>query len=90
MTIHTFNTGRMYTTEGQRIAYTETQGDDMTATVVFYDYDRGVNGEVTLVRPVTDARLLLAYDRSHYGYSSDYALLDQLKAAAAAVAPWSK
>jgi len=95
MKIHAFNTGRTYTREGQRIAYTETGRDAdeflQLATVAFYDVDRMVDGLLTVAvdagAPVTDRAVLSAYDHGGYGYIADYALRDQLKAAAAAVAP---
>jgi len=95
MIIQAFNTGRTYTREGQRIAYTvvSRDADDFLqlATVAFYDVDRMVDGVLTIaVDPeaaVKDRDVLNAYDRGGYGYIADYALRDQLKTAAAAVAP---
>lgn len=60
MTIHTFNTGRMYSKDGQRIAYTEisrtpdednegTSLDLEWVTLAFYDVDRGIYGTIKLV-----------------------------------------
>lgn len=86
-TIRSFNSGRLYSREGQRIAYSETIVDDMLSEVVFCDVDRGITGVFTLVRPVTHERVLSAYDHGGYGYCSDYALRDRLTAAAKAVEP---
>ena len=62
-TIH-FNTGRLYTADGQRI--TATFHDD--GAVTFYDHSRGIEGEMAdpiHVNP-SEAWLLWAYDRGKY------------------------
>ena len=79
--IKSFNTGRLYTEAGQRIAY-----KTFDAGVLFADYDRGVSGfipfDVVLDAPlspsdvdsfkelVTDSSVLNAYDEFRYGYPS--------------------
>lgn len=61
MKIETFNTGRRYTAEGQRIAWATVDG-----VTYFVDYDRsiyaGLNHEAT-----TNAEVLAAYDAGDYG-----------------------
>ena len=57
-TIH-FNTGRQYTTNGQRI--TATLHSD--GVVTFFDHDRGVDGEFELFGVVfTQAVVMRVYD----------------------------
>lgn len=98
MKIQAFQTGRTYAREGQRIAYAETTRDAdeflQLATVVFYDVDRGIDGQLTIAvaagDPVTDRDVLNAYDRGGYSYSADRALVQDLKTAARAVAPLGK
>ncbi len=95
MTIKTFQTGRQYTSHGQRIAYQVTQpdsGDDpfvQISTVAFYDVDRMIGGLVNVVhfdgKPVSDKDVLDAYDAGGYKWNSDQALESQLRIAAAAL-----
>lgn len=92
MTIKTFQTGRQYTSHGQRIAYQITQpdsGDDpfvQISTVAFYDVDRMIGGLVNVVhfdgQPVSDKDVLDAYDAGGYKWLSDRELEYQLIRAA--------
>lgn len=90
MTIHTFNTGRMYTAEGQRIAYAEIERvgppNQERAKVLFVDVDRMVDG-VVLLFVASDRGVLHAYDHGLYNRDGEYPekypeLRAQLKAAA--------
>jgi hypothetical protein len=54
-----FNTGRKYTSAGQRIVATLYED---TQTVTFMDHDRGVDGEFKLAGDFTIAAIMNAYD----------------------------
>lgn len=94
--INTFNTGRKYTLEGQRIAWTEIaskpawhdpdefEQDDRVVTVSFADVDRGIDGTVELFthNEIWNSQVLAAYDRGGYGYDSDRERVRTLETAA--------
>lgn len=76
MKINTFNTGRSYTANGQRIAWAVV-GDK----VMFVDTDRMISGVTT--RPChMNHDLLYAYDNGLYSHLNDYEVRAQLEAAA--------
>jgi|GEM_PF-6348889 len=89
--IRTFNTGRQYSAEGQRIAYRVTSikpDEDVPgmdwATVEFADIDRGISGVLSIMlmseESVTGLCVLNAYDAGGYGWLP-HAAEDELKAA---------
>jgi hypothetical protein len=57
----TFNTGRMYSTAGQRIAATEINGK-----IYFNDIDRGISGVITIPCKLTERDIMRAYDGREY------------------------
>lgn len=74
--IKTFNTGRQYTPEGQRIAYVivkrvEVDGNFVANYVFFVDADRDVDGVVIIhgheADEITKQQVLKAYDDGGYG-----------------------
>jgi hypothetical protein len=81
----TFNTGRGYTAQGQRIAfevietYREARGttkgievtEDIASVVSFADVDRGIDGTVTIWDEPKPSAVLAAYDRGGYGFDED-------------------
>jgi len=76
-TIH-FNTGRKYTTNGQRI--TATLHDD--GIVTFYDHDRMIDGEFAMAafpyaQDLTWAEVMAAYDGG-IGLGTQRSFLDAL------------
>ncbi len=62
--IRTFNTGRPYTSNGQRIAWTQ-EGD----VVTFVDVDRGVHGCFDSVYPADNTTVLGFYDAGLYRWA---------------------
>lgn len=93
MTIKTFNTGRRYTEDGQRIAYTviDRTPDDIIPeeswhTVSFADFDRMIDGTVRILEDhngyPTPRQVLQAYDAGGYGYDNDRARVNKLHSAA--------
>lgn len=96
--IYTWNTGRLYGREGQRIAATVIEEK---AKIVFADLDRHVDGEIPLSRRGKDwdayaieKLVMTAYDfgnYSHYAADGDYpayrATVSQLHKYAAEHAP---
>jgi hypothetical protein len=92
-TIRAFQTHRQYTAHGQRIAYAEISRDAdehvALAEVAFVDVDRGIDGVLriaVLAGEAIEPRYVLdGYDHGGYGYSSDQAMKDALKAAALAL-----
>lgn len=56
--IHTFNTGRLYSAKGQRIAWTRLTTDN----VAMVDVDRGIE-YVLIVREFSTQGIMSAYDR---------------------------
>lgn len=96
MTTRTFNTGRGYTPEGQRIAYTvidqvadDILPEDTWHTVSFADCDRLIDGTVRILadRDPSPAQVLAAYDAGGYGYDTDRDRVAALYRAAAAHEP---
>lgn len=96
MEIKTFNTGRQYSAQGQRIAYAvakaheETPGlEDYTVYDVYmYDADRGVHGVLRTVGKPTDRAVLASYDHdgaSKYGHLPYGETMDALRAAAESI-----
>lgn len=97
MNIYTFNTGRMYSQSGQRIAYCQLLRDcreePTTMLVAFVDADRGIAAAIRTrpfyIRHEMDAAVLAQYDACAY----ERQLLipndieDALKEAALATAP---
>lgn len=97
MNIYTFNTGRLYSDKGQRIAYCQLLRDcreePTTMLVAFVDADRGIAAVVRTApcwdRQEMDAAVLAQYDACAY----ERQLLipndieDALKEAALATAP---
>lgn len=83
--IKTFNTGRPYTEEGQRIAFTRL---NKSSTVAFADVDRGIFGTITVKGFLNETTILRNYDNGSYdtGLSFDrgfgYPQLRQLELAA--------
>lgn len=73
--IATFNTGRQYTAQGQRIAYTEIAQvqtpEARKVKVLFADVDRGVYGVVVLF-VASDEGVLHAYDKGFYNRDGEY------------------
>lgn len=90
--IHTFQTGRPYTPEGQRLAWAVTyEHDNGWSEVHFYDYDRCIEGRLVLPTApaeVQDADVLFVYDQGGYrGYIEQPELKLALREAAKTVAP---
>lgn len=92
--IKTFNTGRPYTKQGQRIAFIEisrTQDFGLwTAEVAFVDVDRMIDGVYHLAmisesEQVRPHMLLAAYDSTAQRYSIDQATYDKLAQAAKSI-----
>lgn len=88
--IHTFQTGRPYTADGQRLSWVVTyEHDNGWSEVHFYDYDRFIEGRVVLPkRPaeVQNADVLFMYDHGAYrGYIDSPELKLALREAAKAV-----
>jgi len=86
-TVHAFNSGRLYTTAGQRIAWTVLASGD----VLICDLDRQIDGYV-LAFPKdfapTDRDVLHAYDLGgRMSWSDEVAALRPLLAAAARLVP---
>lgn len=89
--IKTFNTGRQYSPQGQRIAYrlasisadADVPGMDW-ASVEFVDIDRGVSGVLTVLlmngETLTDRYVLAAYDAGGYAWLP-FSAQDELSAA---------
>lgn len=69
-TVHTFNTGRMYAADGQRIVWAIIERPDGSRCVAFLDLARGINQVVPLhvgnLDLLTDRWVLVAYDDFHY------------------------
>lgn len=87
MKINTLNTGRQYTSHGQRIAWAELLKTPEGALVGFYDADREVCNVVLVAGyPVDDAAVLNQYDLSNYvrGHWLPDGVEETLKAAALA------
>ena len=84
--IYTFNTGRMYTQHGQRIAWTvqgiETDDVGDIHQVAFYDIDRCLSGVLTVHGKVNESTVLGAYDFGGYDWLEDYDLSEKLVKAA--------
>lgn len=84
-----FNTGRTYTTEGQRIAAKRLDG----GAIIMLDIDRGIDYLLHPTTQLTRTEVLRAYDLSDVVYPNDiglgyeeyYAHLKELRAAAEAV-----
>lgn len=90
--IHTFQTGRHYTPEGQRLAWVVLHvHDNGWSEVYFYDYDRYVEGRVVLPKApdeVQDSDVLFIYDQGCYrSYIEDPDLKLALRDAAKAIPP---
>ena len=68
-----FNTGRWYSTKGQRIAAIEVDGPfdlfdfDSTQHVLFVDYDRGITGKIDFCE-LTEDDIMRAYDKGRYSH----------------------
>lgn len=85
--LYAFNTGRQYSSKGQRIAWVPILGTAQGVLVAFYDVDRMINGVVRIDGVISDDRVLAAYDAGGYtqhGWIS-HTLQDALKAAAEAL-----
>jgi hypothetical protein len=85
--VNTTNTGRMYTSMGQRIAWTvlseAPSGDGKVYKVAFYDIDRGIPGEVLLTVTPSVQSLMHAYDHNQYvGWIERADVRDALREAA--------
>ena len=86
MTILKFNTGREYTKNGQRIAATRLEN----GAIVLLDIDRHIDVMLPAGVELTQADVMLAYDRNWYIFPTDvgmsygdyYAVLQQLRDAA--------
>ena len=87
--IHTFNTGRCYGPQKQRIAWTiqniNNDSFGISYLVAFYDVDRGINGVVILDKEPTDDALLYVYDRCEYTTLYDQEISNKLLSAANAI-----
>lgn len=90
--IHAFNTGRGYTSMGQRIAWTwakEPYSDDLGISyrVCFYDVDRGIYGTLLLLgkEPDRDGLMAAYMHCNYYGWIVDFEVREALRAAAEAV-----
>ena len=74
MKIRTFNTGRMYSDYGQRIAYCQLLRDCSTEAttmlVAFHDLDRGISSVIRILPQYTEAEaeraLMEQYDACAY------------------------
>lgn len=92
--IYTFNTGRQYTTEGQRIAWLpllrEVGTDGDSTLVAFYDVDRGVHNVVRVKGVPGDDKVLEQYDQCAYVRTviMSHTIEDLLREAAAAEKPF--
>jgi hypothetical protein len=68
--IHSFQTGRLYTPDGQRLAWVVThEHDNGWSEVHFYDYDRCIEGRLVLPKApdaVQNADVLFVYDQGGY------------------------
>lgn len=81
-----FNTGREYTSKGQRIAATQLEGGE----IVMMDIDRQIDVMLPAGVEFTQADIMFAYDRNMYtfpneigmSYGDYYAIVDQLRNAA--------
>jgi len=73
----TFNTGRLYTAEGQRIAATEVEGK-----IYFCDVDRMISGVITVPCKLVEAQIMECYDRNEYQGVCNPILRDLAEAAA--------
>ena len=90
--IHTFQTGRLYTQDGQRLAWVVTyEHANGLSEVHFYDYDRFIEGRVVLPKApaeVQNSDVLFMYDHGAYrGYIEPPDLKLALRDAAKAVLP---
>ena len=85
----TFNTGRNYTEQGQRIAAQRVE----SGAVVMVDIDRGIDYLLPTSTEFTQRGVMAEYDHNRVIYPSDvglsyedyYAILGNLRAAAGAV-----
>ena len=85
----TFNTGRAYTEYGQRIAATKLE----SGPIVMVDIDRDIDYMFNALTMLTQAAIMWEYDHNltiaphdaGVSYEDYYAVLKQLRAAAAAV-----
>lgn len=85
-----FNTGRMYTDKGQRIAaqVLECDGHEFAplSKVLFVDVDRGIAAIVNVLGDVNERSIMRAYDDSNLNYASNTkfgSLIKDLESAAA-------
>jgi hypothetical protein len=84
-TIHTFNTGRPYASNGQEITWAVIERPDRKRVVVFIDHARmieqGIDLHIGNLELLTNAWVLNAYDNYHYHYASEEVtfLREQLK-----------
>ena len=62
-----FNTGREYTTDGQRIAATQLK----TGQIIFVDIDRRIDAMLSANVEFTQADIMCFYDISCYIYPND-------------------
>lgn len=92
--IKAFQSGRQYTSHGQRIAYkmiVEDTSHELVAVskVAFYDVDRMIGGVLNVIhttgRPIRDQDVLESYDAGGYEWLSDKELEVELMRAAAAL-----
>lgn len=92
--IQSFNTGRQYTAQGQRIAFSviDIDTDDSTlaiSRVAFVDVDRMITGVLKIAHhrddQVHQKDVMSSYDAGGYTWLSDQRLKDQLTAAASAL-----
>jgi hypothetical protein len=72
-----FNTGRLYTKQGQPMTVTLIENPDYTYSAVFVDHGRGIDGVVPMVRrpdySYDLARLVMhAYDHGQYRHVRTY------------------
>ena len=85
----TFNTGRGYTEHGQRIAAIKLE----SGPIVMVDIDRGIDYIFSALTMLTQAAIMWEYDHNlniaphdaGISYEEYYAILNQLRAAAAAL-----
>jgi hypothetical protein len=78
-----FNTGREYTSKGQRIAATQLEGGE----IVILDIDRHIDVMLPAGLEFTQADIMLAYDRNWHtfpneigmSYGDYYALIEKLR-----------
>lgn len=82
--IKTFNTGRGYSSCGQRIAYMVLAIAGSEALVAMVDADRGINYVLDVQWPHGDREVMEAYDRGciSRGYWMPQAIEDALRTAA--------